>query len=35
LFWAHYSFVGLDPRDLSDRYADYWGHNINHTMINR
>ena len=24
LFWAHYSFVGLDPRGLKDQYADYW-----------
>lgn len=23
LFFAHYSFCGLDPRGLSDRYADY------------
>ena len=35
LFWAHYSFLGLDPRGLKDRYADYWEHNINHTLINR
>lgn len=35
LFWAHYSFLGLDPRGLKDRYADYWEHNRNHTLINR
>lgn len=35
LFWAHYSYLGLDPRDLTDRYADYWEHNTNHTLINR
>src|SRR3546814_4971922 len=23
LFFAHYSFLGLDPRGLRDRYADY------------
>ncbi len=34
LFWSHYSFLGLDPRKLKDRYADYWRHNVNHTMIN-
>ncbi len=34
LFWAHYSFVGLDPRKLKDQYADYWEHNVNHTLIN-
>jgi len=34
LFWSHYSFLGLDPRRLKDRYADYWQHNVNHTLIN-
>jgi hypothetical protein len=34
LFWSHYSFLGLDPRKLKDKYADYWQHNINHTLIN-
>lgn len=35
LFWAHYSFLGLDPRGLKDRYGDYWQENVNHTLINR
>ncbi|MGF1638109.1 MAG: glucoamylase family protein [Cyclobacteriaceae bacterium] len=35
LFFAHYSFLGLDPRQLSDQYADYWKQNRNHTLINR
>ena len=35
LFWAHYSFLGLDPRHLKDQYADYWEHNVNQTLINR
>jgi hypothetical protein len=35
LFFAHYSFLGLDPRGLKDRYADYWTQNVNHTLINR
>jgi hypothetical protein len=36
LFWAHYSYLGLDPRGLRDRYAsDYFEHNRNHTLINR
>ena len=35
LFWAHYSYLGLDPRGLKDKYTDYWQHNINHTLINR
>jgi len=34
LFWAHYSYLGLDPRGLKDKYADYWEENKNHTMIN-
>jgi hypothetical protein len=35
LFFAHYSFLGLDPRNLSDQYANYWTQNLNHTLINR
>jgi hypothetical protein len=35
LFFSHYSFFGLDPRGLKDRYADYWEQNKNHTLINR
>lgn len=35
LFFAHYSFLGLDPRNLSDQYAGYWEQNVNHTLINR
>jgi hypothetical protein len=35
LFFSHYSFLGLDPRGLKDRYADYWQQNKNHTLINR
>lgn len=35
LFFAHYSFLGLDPRNLSDTYANYWQQNQNHTLINR
>jgi hypothetical protein len=35
LFFTHYSFLGLDPRGLSDRYADYWVQNRNHVLINR
>jgi len=34
LFWAHYSYLGLDPRNLKDKYADYWQQNTNHTLIN-
>ena len=35
LFFSHYSFLGLDPRGLKDRYADYWEQNKAHTLINR
>ncbi len=34
LFFTHYSFMGLDPRGLSDRYADYWRQNTAHALIN-
>lgn len=34
LFWAHYSYLGLNPKNLSDDYVDYWDVNVNHTMIN-
>ncbi len=34
LFFAHYSFLGLDPRGLKDQYASYWEQNRNHSLIN-
>ena len=34
LFFAHYSFLGLDPRNLKDQYADYWEQNVAHAKIN-
>ncbi len=34
LFWAHYSYLGLDPRNLSDDYVNFWDVNVNHTKIN-
>lgn len=34
LFFAHYSFLGLDPRHLSDTYANYWTQNVAHSRIN-
>ena len=34
LFFAHYSFLGLDPRTLSDTYANYWEQNRIHSLIN-
>ncbi len=35
LFFTHYSFLGLDPRNLTDTYANYWTQNEHHTLINR
>ncbi len=32
LFWAHYSYLGLNPKGLSDKYADYWKLNQNHAL---
>lgn len=34
LFFAHYSFLGLNPKNLKDQYADYWQQNVHHTKIN-
>lgn len=34
LFWAHYSFLGLDPTRLSDDYVNYWEVAKNHVMVN-
>jgi hypothetical protein len=35
LFFAHYSFLGLNPQLLEDNYVNYWKQNVAHTMINR
>lgn len=34
LFFSQYTFLGLNPKGLTDRYADYWEQNLNHTLIN-
>ncbi|HEX3395984.1 MAG TPA: glucoamylase family protein [Steroidobacteraceae bacterium] len=34
LFLSQYSFCGIDPRGLTDRYADYWQQNVSHARIN-
>jgi hypothetical protein len=34
LFLSQYSFCGIDPRGLKDRYADYWEQNVSHVRIN-
>jgi hypothetical protein len=33
MFWAHYSYLGLDPRGLTDQYANYWELTQNHAKI--
>lgn len=35
LFFSHYSYLGLDPRNLEDQYANYWNQNVNHSLINQ
>lgn len=35
LFWAHYSFLGLNPNGLKDKYANYFEEMKNYTLINR
>jgi len=34
LFWTHYSFLGLNPKGLSDQYVDYDKALTNHAKIN-
>lgn len=35
LFFAHYSFLSLNPKQMADTYTNYWLQNVNHTMANR
>jgi hypothetical protein len=35
LFFTHYSFLGLDPRNLEDSYVNYMEQNIAHSRINQ
>ena len=35
LFFAHYTFMGIDPHGLKDWHTNYWEQNLNHTLINR
>ncbi len=32
LFWAHYAYLGLNPKGLRDQYGDYWKLNQNHAL---
>jgi hypothetical protein len=34
LFFTQYTYLGLDPRNLSDIYANYWTQNVNQSLIN-
>lgn len=34
LFFEHYSFLGINPNNLSDAYANYTTQTKNHTLIN-
>jgi len=34
LFFAHYSFLGIDPHGLKDAYASYWTQDTAHARIN-
>ncbi|GAB3712658.1 hypothetical protein GCM10027592_51290 [Spirosoma flavus] len=34
LFFSQYSFLGINPHDLKDAYADYWAQNTAHSLIN-
>ncbi|MCB0841796.1 MAG: T9SS type A sorting domain-containing protein [Bacteroidetes bacterium] len=34
LFFAHYSYLGFDPRKKKDDYANYFIRNQNHSLIN-
>ncbi|WP_374364846.1 glucoamylase family protein [Cloacibacterium sp.] len=33
MFWSHYSFLGLDPRGLTDDYVNYGDAVVNHAKI--
>lgn len=34
LFWAHYSYLGLNPNGLSDDFVNYGDATVNHSKIN-
>ncbi|MDX2285070.1 MAG: glucoamylase family protein [Bacteroidia bacterium] len=35
LFFAHYSYLGFDPRNLRDAYTNYARHNRFHSLVNQ
>lgn len=34
LFFSHYSFLGINPNGLVDKYANYWDQQVAHSKIN-
>ena len=34
MFLSHYSFLGMDPRDMQDEYVNYYDNCVYHAMIN-
>jgi hypothetical protein len=35
LFFAHYSYLGFDPRNIKDQFCNYFVRNRNHALIHR
>jgi hypothetical protein len=35
LFFAHYSYMGFDPRGIKDAYTNYYIHNKHHSLVNQ
>jgi hypothetical protein len=35
LFFEHYSYLSLDPRQMQDEHTNYWDLVVKHTLINR
>jgi hypothetical protein len=35
LFFAHYSYLGFDPRGIKDAFTNYYIHNKHHSLVNR
>ena len=33
LFWIHYSHLGINPKGLTDQYANYWNEHVNTAKI--
>ena len=35
MFLSHYTFLGLNPKQMEDKYLNYYHNSINHAMVNR